>query len=84
MSLGIPSIVSNIPENLEVVTDKFDSLLFDPNDHKDLCQKLQFVLNSKTLYKTLSLNAINTVKTKYDIDNISNIYSNLYNQLLLK
>lgn len=84
MSLGIPSVVSNIPENLEVVTDKFDSLVFNPNDHIDLNNNIQLILNSKTFYESLSYNAIKSIECKYDINKISNTYINLYNQLLLK
>lgn len=84
MSLGIPSVVSNIPENLEVVTDKYDSFVFDPNNSNDLYHNLQLIINSNTLYESLSFNAIKSIEGKYDINYISNNYIKLYNQLLSK
>jgi glycosyltransferase involved in cell wall biosynthesis len=83
-SYGIPCIVSNIPENLEVITCDYDALSFDPLKVNDLVNKLEILLKSDIIYNNLSSNCRNTSINRFDIKAIAVKYISLYNKLLLR
>lgn len=50
MSVGVPSIMSNIPQNTEVLrkldNEKYEQWLFDPTDPMELAEKISFGLQN--------------------------------------
>ncbi|WP_445756014.1 glycosyltransferase family 4 protein, partial [Polaribacter sp.] len=82
MSLGIPCVVSNIQENVEVFSNKDAALFFDPYNNDDFVEKLKVIIESDSLYDYLSFKAKDLSVNKYDIEFIAENYINIYKKLL--
>lgn len=76
MSVGTPSIMSNIPQVMEVVSGyNLEDCIFDPYDYKDLAEKIIFGLEhkdyiykkQKTLYDVLSSRGWEDVCKDYEL-----------------
>jgi glycosyltransferase involved in cell wall biosynthesis len=80
-SLGVPMIVSRLPENLDVFNED-EVLYFQPANSKDLCKKIKYALNNKNEMVSRAQKAKNKVISNYLWSNISNQYANVYNNLL--
>lgn len=67
----------------EVISDGQNGLLFQPNDTKELAEKITSCLSDQTLMMNLSKEAVNTVNQNYHlnkmIEKIEKLYTKLYN-----
>lgn len=66
MSYGNCCLVSNIPENTEVVNDK--AVWFEKGNEKDLREKLQLLLNNEELTYKYKLKASSYILNRYSWD----------------
>lgn len=55
MSVGTPSIMSNIPQCTEVIKENVDKLLFNPDDYLDIANKIEYALNNVDYIYNLEL-----------------------------
>lgn len=68
MALGLPCVVSDIPQNKALISDGINGLVFDTKDPEDLAMKIE---NIKATY---GKEAKKTIKQKYTMENISKLY----------
>lgn len=78
ISYGLPTIVSDIEENMEVVGKL--TMSFKNKNSTDLAQKLEFALNNTDKIKSNALLAKKIVDKEYDWHNIINQTIGLYKQ----
>lgn len=57
MASGTPVIASNIAAIPEVVIDQHTGLLFEPNNEKDLAEKIIYLLNNESIREKLGIQA---------------------------
>lgn len=67
-SLGIPIIASNVGGIPELVQDQTEALLVPPDDPQAIAQAVTRLLTDKDLAKTLTVNAINKIQTKFNME----------------
>ncbi len=83
MALKKSCIVSNIPQNKELIEDNVNGLIFKTDCEKDLSQKVLYVLkNEKNI--AYGENAYQTIKSKYDINLIAKKYNKILQDMCLK
>lgn len=80
MSIGLPSLVSNLPV-LQEVGGK-GAIYFEARNHDALAKKIIDVANDEYLRKIVSINAKNKVK-EYTMENFWTAYRDLYNKNFL-
>lgn len=79
MSVGLPSIVSKIPSNINIVRDDYNGLLFEVGDEKDLYKKMSYLIRNKALSLKYGKNARQYVKSNFDISLTGESYMELFN-----
>ena len=62
MAMGIPVLHGVAGESAEIVEREGVGLLFEPENDEQLCERLLSLQTDKTLYKTLSDNAVNAAQ----------------------
>ena len=74
MSVGTPSIMSNIPQTREIIDNtNLGDILFDPHDWKTLAEKIEWALDNRSelykrelvLYNELKIRTADTVAKEY-------------------
>lgn len=68
MSFGKPVVASNIKGNRECVTHGKNGYLCEPRNAKSFKDAICSIITSKKLYEEMSINAINTARTYFDVD----------------
>lgn len=81
ISYGLPVIVSNIKENLEVIKDA--GLKFTNKNSKSLADQMTYALNHPTAVKRLALSAKKQITREYDWDKITKQIINLYQSTVI-
>jgi len=81
MAVGVPVIASNTLGNRKIVRHKFNGLLFEPDDVKDLKEKIIEVLSDEKLRDILSQNAWRTVYEHHGLEAMVREYENEYLRL---
>jgi glycosyltransferase involved in cell wall biosynthesis len=81
MASGVPVLASNRGGTPEIITQFYNGLLFDPDFDSSLAESILLLSQDKRLRKTISGNALNTIK-HYSWQNISEKYLLLYNELI--
>lgn len=84
MTLGVPSIVTDIPGNREWVENGWNGLLVPVKDPRQLAKKIIQLVENKDLRKQISKNALKTVKTRADWRKNSKAFDNLILRLIRK
>lgn len=75
MSLGIPVIASNEGGPLEIIEDGVDGILFESKSSEELAKQVVKLISDKSLYKSISKNAIEKQQKKFSINNY---YQSIY------
>ncbi|MDO8668794.1 MAG: glycosyltransferase family 4 protein [Candidatus Buchananbacteria bacterium] len=78
ISYGLPTIISNIEENMEVASDL--TINFKNKSVSDLAKKLEFALSNGSEIKNNALLAKKIIDKEYDWNNIINQTVGLYKQ----
>jgi len=96
ISYKLPCIVSNIPGNIEVISDidlsynienghfivtKY-GVLFNPSDIEGLANSIKYLLENKEIREKISENAYCKIKNEFDIEVIADKYTKLYEEVL--
>jgi len=77
LSLGLPSIVSRSPgANEEIITNRFNGLTFENENAKDLSNQILTLKDNRGSFNSVDI--INDIKQRYDIDKIADQYKNLF------
>ena len=79
MIYGVPCVVTDIPGTRDIADEK-NVVLVPSRDCKALASALTYVLCTPSLRKTLTENAVQTVK-RFRIENITREYLNIYRKL---
>jgi len=58
-------IASKMGQIKEVIKDKYNGLLVEPENYKDICEAIEFLLTYPNAYKEIAHNAYNTIKSYY-------------------
>jgi glycosyltransferase involved in cell wall biosynthesis/Ser/Thr protein kinase RdoA (MazF antagonist) len=82
MAAGLPSLVSNIPGNVDVVEHERNGLLFRAEDPQALAECLTSLLEQEDLRRRLGREARQTVETRFSLETIATRYANLYEQVI--
>lgn len=77
VALGVPVICSDIPENISVLEN--NTIYFKSADEKDLTKKIEFYLDNYEAILDVASNAQKWIKERYNWQDISNKYMNIYN-----
>ncbi len=64
MSMGLPCIVPDVGDILEVANDEYNAFIVKPFDIEGFALKVIKLLEDNELYKKMSGNALNTIKEK--------------------
>jgi glycosyltransferase involved in cell wall biosynthesis len=67
MAMARPCVVSDIPENTELITDEKNGLAFTVEDSSDYRRQLQYMLENPDKRKRLGEQAKETVKKQYSV-----------------
>jgi glycosyltransferase involved in cell wall biosynthesis len=77
MTLGVPSIVTAIPGNMEWIRDEWNGCLVKVKDPHMLAEKITILLNDDDLRYKLGKNAKETIETRVNWQESSRAFSNL-------
>ncbi len=67
-SLGVPIIASKVGGIPELVQDQLHAILVPPEDPQSLAQAVMRIIKDKKLAETLSTNAVERIKEKFNMD----------------
>lgn len=76
MALKKICIVSNIPQNRELIKDGFNGFVFDPKNERDLTEKIMRIYKNKNI-ELFGLKSFKVIQKNYDIEQIINKYENI-------
>jgi len=79
---GTLVLASNIGSIKSIIKDKYNGILFNPNDPNDIQEKVEWVLNNSKKCDEISLNAMNDFNNKYSEDNNYQELMNIYNKTI--
>lgn len=68
MASGLPVIATNTGGTLEIIMDGFNGLLVPPDDPSAISRSVQRLLDSAMLAEGIRLNAVETLRTNFDLD----------------
>lgn len=84
MATGRPVIATNVGGLPEVIDDGITGILIPSNNPELLSEKIIFLLNHPEILQKFSINAIKSVREKFDINDIAKktilVYEELYNE----
>ncbi len=80
MALKKICIVSNIPQNRELIKNRFNGITFSPLNERELAEKIKKVYENKNL-EALSQESFNLIKNKFNIKIIFKSYENIIEAL---
>ena len=83
-SFELPVVASNIYGNKDAVIDKVTGLFFQVTSVEDLVFKLEKLLLSKKMRKTLGNNGLNMVKKYFDRNTVVSAYVKFINDLFIE
>ena len=78
MACGLPSIVSNVKGNLDVISDNIDGIVIDKNKPNSLIDASILLLQKPTDMRKLGEKAREKVLNKFTLEHIVNQYFELY------
>lgn len=78
MSLGIPSIVSNVGGNTEVITHGENGLVFESDNLSACVDCISSLIYDDELMKTLSNGAVEIFGSKFEVSNMVTSFESLY------
>lgn len=64
----------------EIIRDNENGLLFDPGDHRDLAQKISYLVENKGLHKDISSEAKKTFDDNFHFDSVVSGYTEVFNK----
>lgn len=80
MSIGIPSVVSNIRGNVDLIINEKGGFVCNPNNYKEIAEKINLLVNDEALRKQMGNNNKQMVKN-YDIKVVKEELKNIYEEV---
>ena len=77
-------LASNLGSLSSIITDRYNGLLFEPNNHKDLIKKIQWITNNKVECDQIIINAKNDFLKKYTERHNYKTLINIYEETIKK
>jgi glycosyltransferase involved in cell wall biosynthesis len=84
MSVGLPSIATNIDGILEIAQDGYNAVLTEPQNSEKLAEKILLLANDSDLRSTISKNAKEFVLENCGIDKMIKLYEASYREIINK
>jgi len=75
MSSGCLCIVSDIPDNKEVIQHMYNGIVFHADDEEDLANKLHWATSGTSELRLIPSNARRAVERDYSLENVANTLS---------
>jgi glycosyltransferase involved in cell wall biosynthesis len=82
MLKGVVCIATNVGGNPELVDDGITGCLVEANDHNGIAEKILQLINDSSLYRTLALNARQSIEQKYSWGNCIMEHGEFYRKTL--
>ncbi|MCW3116370.1 MAG: glycosyl transferase group 1 [Chitinophagaceae bacterium] len=82
MALGIPTVMSPVGVNSEIITDGVNGFL--AADEQDWIDKISLLVDNKETREKLGRESRQTVIAKYSVESQKDTYLNCFNELLVK
>lgn len=82
MACGLPVICSNINPNKEVITNKFNGLIYQLGNINQLCECINFMYKNNNLCSEFSSKNTEIVRKKFNINEVVNSYSNYFEEII--
>jgi glycosyltransferase involved in cell wall biosynthesis len=84
MSMNKPTVAANTDGVLDIVLDNETGLFFNSRDGKDLCDKIEKLIDNSELRLKLGTNARKRVREIFDLEKITDQHIITYNNLINK
>jgi glycosyltransferase involved in cell wall biosynthesis len=84
MSMNKPTVAANTDGVLDIVLDNETGLFFNSRDGKDLCDKIEKLIDNSELRLKLGTNARKRVQEIFDLEKITDQHIITYNNLINK
>lgn len=84
MAAGVPVIATNGGGTPEIIIDKENGYMVEPNDYKTTYDLLINLLEDNTLRSQMGHSAINQIKSNFLLSRMTEKYIDVYNQLMKK
>lgn len=81
MASGLPCIVSDVPGNVDLITDRHNGLLFAVDDPLALADALATALEDPALCEAIGRRARSTVESAYGLGHVARRYADMYSDL---
>jgi glycosyltransferase involved in cell wall biosynthesis len=81
---GIPSVVTEVGGNPEVIEDGYNGLLVPPKDSEKLATAIFRVINNNKLRNDIGLNAQKVFNQNFSVDKMTNNYLNILDTIISK
>jgi glycosyltransferase involved in cell wall biosynthesis len=82
MKYGKPVVVSKVRGNIDLVDENNTGLFFQLNEPSAMIEKIEILRNDKEFYESLSRNALETVKKRFDLRQMLQKTRELYTSLM--
>ncbi len=82
MSMGLPTIVSDIPSFKDIVDDFETGIFYSTYDEVDLAGKIELLMKDKDLRLRLGKNARHCILNNYTIEHMLEKYKSLYDTII--
>jgi glycosyltransferase involved in cell wall biosynthesis len=82
MASGVPSVVTNVGGNPNIVKDGYNGYLVEPKDHLKMAKKIIHILSDFEVAKYLKNNSISSIQNSYSLKINIEKYVEIYLELL--
>lgn len=79
---GLPSVVTDVVGNNEVIINNYNGRLFEQNDLKTAVLHIEEISNNKDLYNFFSVNAKNHFEKKFSLNKMNSTMNEVYKGIL--
>jgi glycosyltransferase involved in cell wall biosynthesis len=83
MSCGLPSIVSRVGGNPELISSGKNGFLIEPNNLEELVETILWCLDHQRDLESIGQSAAETVREKFSMEMVADEYIDVYNELLV-
>jgi len=80
MTVGTPIIAAKAGGLQEIIIDNISGLLYNPYNYKELCNKIELLIDDKVLWEKIQLNQLKEISMKFSEE----VYSKQFLEYLEK
>ena len=82
MACGLPVVATRVGGTVDLVQDKVNGILVEPDNAGQLYQAMKKILQDKELAKALGVQARKTAVEKFSLESVTEQYVSLYQALV--